>query len=85
MTKLTNLFGELPAGAASEQFVELLSRPRLTDLPENPVGSIAAMLQAVYPGFAERALPEIVDLDAAPKVVAMPLVAKRSFAPHGIP
>ena len=29
MAKLTNLFGDLPAGAASEQFVELLSRPGL--------------------------------------------------------
>ena len=29
MAKLTNLFGDLPTGAASEQFVELLSRPGL--------------------------------------------------------
>ncbi len=29
MTKLTNLFGDLPTGAAAEQFVELLSRPGL--------------------------------------------------------
>ena len=29
MAKLTNLLGDLPTGAASEQFVELLSRPGL--------------------------------------------------------
>jgi len=29
VAKLTNLFGDVPAGAASEQFVELLSRPGL--------------------------------------------------------
>ncbi len=29
MANLTNLFGDLPTGAASEQFVELLSRPGL--------------------------------------------------------
>ena len=29
MAELTNLFGDLPAGAATEQFVELLSRPGL--------------------------------------------------------
>ena len=29
MAKLTNLFGDLPTGAASEQFAELLSRPGL--------------------------------------------------------
>ena len=29
MANLTNLFGDLPPGGASEQFVELLSRPGL--------------------------------------------------------
>jgi len=51
------------------KIVELLSRPRLTDLPENPVGSIVGLLQSVYPGFAEQTLPEIVDLSAAPQGV----------------
>ena len=70
MTEQREIRAEILDRDLPRTIVELLSRPRLTDLPENPVGSIAAMLHAVYPGFAEQTLPEIVDLDAAPKVVA---------------
>jgi RNA polymerase sigma factor (sigma-70 family) len=56
--------GDLP-----RRIVELLARPRLTDLPENPVGSIAALLQSAYPGFREQTLPEIVDVGAAPLAI----------------
>lgn len=52
--------GDLP-----RTIVELLSRPRLTDLPENPVGSVTAMVQSAFPGFREQPLPEVVDLGAA--------------------
>jgi RNA polymerase sigma factor (sigma-70 family) len=52
------------------KIVELLSRPRLTDLPENPVGSVLGALRSVYSGFVEQALPEIVDLESAPKAIA---------------
>ncbi len=45
--------------------VELLARPRLTDLPDNPVGSVLAQLRAAYPEFEEQALPEMVDFAAA--------------------
>ncbi len=34
--------------------VELLARPQLTDLPENPVGRILELLRTVYADFAER-------------------------------
>jgi RNA polymerase sigma-70 factor (ECF subfamily) len=51
---------DLPA-----RIVELLSRPHLTNLPENPVGQVAQILRGVFPGFAPVELPEFVDLDAA--------------------
>jgi cupin 2 domain-containing protein len=45
VAKLTNLFGDLPTGAASEQFVELLSRPGLR------VERIVSTGQASPPNF----------------------------------
>ncbi len=51
---------DLPAS-----IVELLARPRLVDLPENPVGATLATLLGAFPGFAPVALPEDIDLDAA--------------------
>jgi RNA polymerase sigma-70 factor (ECF subfamily) len=45
--------------------VELLARPELTDLPENPVGQMLDALRSVYAECDERDLPEIVDLVAA--------------------
>jgi RNA polymerase sigma factor (sigma-70 family) len=50
--------------------VELLARPKLTDLPENPVGKILELLRSVYTGFDEIDLPEIIDFTDAMKVVA---------------
>jgi RNA polymerase sigma-70 factor (ECF subfamily) len=47
---------DLPA-----KIVELLARPKLTDIPENPVGGVLDTLRAAYPEFTEQALPEIVD------------------------
>ena len=51
---------DLPA-----RIVELLSRPQLTNLPENPVGQVAQMLRRVYSGFTPVDLPEFVDFNAA--------------------
>jgi RNA polymerase sigma-70 factor (ECF subfamily) len=51
------------------KIVELLARPKLTDLPENPVGKILELLRSVYVGFEEIQLPEIIDFaDAMQKV-----------------
>ena len=56
---------DLPA-----KVVELLARPQLTDLPENPVGRILEGLRQVYSDFADQKLPEVVDLAAARTSIA---------------
>lgn len=56
---------DLPA-----KVVELLARPKLTDLPENPVGKTLDLLRAAYPEFVEQQLPELVDLATAKQTIA---------------
>ncbi len=43
----------------------LLARPRLVDLPENPVGLTLAALRGAFTGFSEIELPEEIDLAEA--------------------
>jgi hypothetical protein len=66
---------DLPPGAIRSDLpgrvVELLARPRLTDLPENPVGKTADLLRSVFPDFTDQALPEVVDLAEAQKTMAI--------------
>ena len=45
--------------------LELLARPRLTDLPDNPVGDILDRLRAVHADLAPCELPEVVDFAEA--------------------
>jgi RNA polymerase sigma factor (sigma-70 family) len=52
------------------QIVELLARPRLTDLPENPVGRVFDLLRSAYPEFVDQQLPEVIDLAAARQTIA---------------
>jgi phenylalanyl-tRNA synthetase alpha chain len=52
------------------KIVELLARPKLTDLPENPVGKILELMRSVYVGFDEIELPEIIDFTDAMQKVA---------------
>jgi RNA polymerase sigma-70 factor (ECF subfamily) len=47
------------------RIVELLSRPQLTNLPENPVGQVTQVLRQVFAGFVPVDLPEFVDFEAA--------------------
>jgi RNA polymerase sigma-70 factor (ECF subfamily) len=47
------------------KIVELLASPRLTDIPENPVGRVLGQLRDAYPEFTEQSLPEIVDVSEA--------------------
>jgi hypothetical protein len=49
--------------------IELLARPQLTDLPENPVGRTLELLRTVYDDFTEQGLPEIVDFAEARKSI----------------
>jgi RNA polymerase sigma factor (sigma-70 family) len=57
--------GDLPA-----KVVELLARPKLTDLPENPVGKMLDLLRSAYPEFAEQSIPELVDLAEAKTIAS---------------
>jgi RNA polymerase sigma-70 factor (ECF subfamily) len=52
-----------------DHVVELLARPRLTDLPENPVGRTLELLRTVYADFVEVDLPEIVNFAEALKTI----------------
>jgi RNA polymerase sigma-70 factor (ECF subfamily) len=49
--------------------VELLARPKLTDLPESPVGNILELLRTVYADFHDVDLPEIIDFAEARKTI----------------
>ena len=51
------------------KIIELLATPKLTDLPENPVGKILEAVRSVYVGFEEIQLPEIIDFAEARKTV----------------
>jgi len=51
------------------RIVDLLARPQLTDLPENPVGSVLDLLRTVYADFTEVTLPEVVDFAEARKTI----------------
>jgi phenylalanyl-tRNA synthetase alpha subunit len=57
-----------------EKVVELLARPRLTDLPENPVGQTIELVRATWPELTEHALPEVVDMFAASESSAIDAV-----------
>jgi RNA polymerase sigma factor (sigma-70 family) len=51
------------------QVVELLARPRLTDLPENPVGTVLGVLRTVYADYKPVDLPEILDFEEARETI----------------
>ncbi len=65
----------VPPGERPESFparlIELLARPRLTELPENPVGRIVEQLRSVFHDFSPIDLPEVVDLEAAKAIAAI--------------
>ena len=56
--------GDLPAS-----IVDLLARPRLVDLPENPVGACLADLSDAFPGFSAIDLVEELDLAEAERTL----------------
>ena len=61
--------GELPAHLPA-RIVDLLARPRLTDLPDNPVGQVQERLRGAFADFDDLPLPEMVDLSTAAVVAA---------------
>jgi RNA polymerase sigma-70 factor, ECF subfamily len=61
--RLAGSMQDLPA-----RIVELLARPRLTDLPENPVGATAEVLRSVHHDAEVQDLPEIISLTEAGRI-----------------
>ncbi len=55
---------EVPDGLPAS-IVELLARPRLTDIPENPVGAVLTLLRGAFSDFESIELAEQVDLAEA--------------------
>jgi RNA polymerase sigma-70 factor, ECF subfamily len=65
MVKERGVDPEAVAAHLPGKIVELLASPRLTDIPENPVGKMLRQLRDAFPEFTELSLPEIVDLGDA--------------------
>jgi hypothetical protein len=68
MTKERGVDPGAIAARLPDKLVELLASPRLTDIPENPVGSMLEQLREAYPDFIEQSLPEIVDVAKAREI-----------------
>jgi RNA polymerase sigma factor (sigma-70 family) len=64
------------------KIIELLASPRLTDIPENPVGRMLGKLREAYPEFAEQALPEIVDVTQAQEITKEAMYVQPSELHH---
>src|SRR5688572_28126871 len=52
------------------KIVELLARPQLTALPENPVGRMLEVIRANFADFSDIELPEVVDWREAQRTIA---------------
>ena len=70
------------AARLPDKIVELLASPRLTDIPENPVGRMLDLLREVYPEFTEQPLPEIVDIAQAREIAQEAMYVKPSELHH---
>jgi RNA polymerase sigma factor (sigma-70 family) len=66
------------ASSLPDRIIELLASPKLTDIPENPVGRMLDELKQVYSECAEKSLPEIVDLHAASRLASDAVYVKPS-------
>ena len=51
------------------RIVELLARPQLSDLPDNPIGKVLALFRSAFPEFEEVTLPEVIDFAEARKTI----------------
>jgi RNA polymerase sigma factor (sigma-70 family) len=70
------------AARLPDKIVELLASPRLTDMPENPVGRMLGELRDVYPEFTEQSSPEIVDVAEARELTKEAMYVKPSELHH---
>jgi RNA polymerase sigma factor (sigma-70 family) len=70
------------AARLPDKIVELLASPRLTDIPENPVGRMLGELRDVYPEFTEQSSPEIVDVAEARELTKEAMYVKPSELHH---
>ncbi|MBA3709841.1 MAG: sigma-70 family RNA polymerase sigma factor [Planctomycetes bacterium] len=66
---ITDLRRNLP-----ERIVELLARPRLHEVPDNPVARTFDALREAYPEHTQVELPEIVDLAEARRAIGVDAV-----------
>ena len=60
---------QMPADLPGK-IVELLARPQLTALPENPVGKMLEIIRGNYAEFSDVELPEVVDWREAQRTIA---------------
>jgi RNA polymerase sigma factor (sigma-70 family) len=80
MAEQTNLSGhDLPANLPA-RIVELLAKPRLTDMPENPVGKVWEMVRARLPEYTCVELSEIVTEADDARLVGSPLDQRPQYA-----
>jgi RNA polymerase sigma-70 factor (ECF subfamily) len=70
------------AACLPDRIVELLASPRLTDIPENPVGRMLGQLRELYPEFTEQSLPEIVDVAEAREITKEAMYVEPSELHH---
>ncbi len=72
--------GDKPGAGMPERIIRLLSKPILTDLPENPVGAVWEIVKQTHPGHTEVQLAETFDAGELKSVVGEKASLVPSFA-----
>ena len=72
--------GEKSGAGLPERIIRLLSKPILTDLPENPVGAVWEIVKETHPGHAEVQLVDTFDTEDLKSVVGEKASLVPSFA-----
>jgi RNA polymerase sigma factor (sigma-70 family) len=83
MTEARNVAGEptpdlrgMPA-----KVIELLAKPRLLNLPDNPVARVWELVKPYFPGYTEVDLPEMLEDEVVRRELGIP---QSAVAPHDI-
>lgn len=66
------------------KIVELLARPSLVDVPENPVGQVLQRLESQFSDFSKIDLPEVIDLPKSRQAMGFDPVYIQSSAMHHV-